>query len=345
MNFELHPACAAWPEMEPHELRDLADDIAVNGLRDPITLTPDDLLLDGRNRALACEMAGIEPTTTIFDGDPWLFSLSRNRHRRHMTVDQIAIVAAKLARCEHGGDRRSGDFKTSNEGLKVAEVAKAAGVPETAIDSAKVVLRDGAPEERHAVETGRAKLRKTADVVRARKRASVEPERSNYEPATPPAKKALVQSRDPIDDVTRELITKCAAPKAEWRTLDRMSSIIQRAKNAIKDALMRLGDAVKTRVGDKGDEYLIEGDRDDLLVRAGLMMTQPGHSAADPRDELASLRAENADLRKRLASADAEIERLKSLLHEKVIEEIAAKLTATGETRPTVDEVVATALG
>ena len=98
---------------------------------------------------------------------------------------------------------------------------------------------------------------------------------------------------------------------------------------------------------------MIEGDRDELLVRAGLMMAQPDQSAADSSAEIASLRAENADLRGKLADAnaeieklrakvgraDAEIERLKSALHEKVVEEIAAKLVASGETKPTCDDV------
>ena len=48
MKYELHPACKAWPEMLAPELAELADDIRDNGLREPITLTPDDLLLDGR---------------------------------------------------------------------------------------------------------------------------------------------------------------------------------------------------------------------------------------------------------------------------------------------------------
>ena len=72
--------------------------------------------------------------------------------------------------------------------------------------------------------------------------------------------------------MTRELITKCAGPKPEWRTLKRMSSIIRRADGAIKEALPRLGDdAVKTRAGDMDEEYLIEGDPDELLIRAGLL--------------------------------------------------------------------------
>jgi hypothetical protein len=196
-----------------------------------------------------------------------------------------------------------------------------------------------------AVKSGKAKLRKTADGVRARRRASVEPDRPNQHPATPRGKKMPVYSRDPIDDVMRELITKFAGPKAEWRTLTKMSSTTMRAKSAIKKALERLGGAVETRPGDRDDEYLIQDDPDQLLVRAGLMLAQPHQSATDPCDELANLRAENADLRAKLARADSEIERLKNALHEEVVEMIAAKLAASGKTNPTVDDVVVAALG
>lgn len=335
MKYELHPACSAWPTMKPEGLRELADDITANGLRDPVTLTPDDLLLDGRNRALACEMAGVEPATTIFDGDPWLFSLSRNKHRRHMTVDQIAMVVANMVTLPRGKPKHA---NPSNEGISAAVAAKAAGVPETAIDSAKVVLQHGTPDERKAVESGEARLRKTADRIRARRRTSAEPDRYSKRPAAPLGKKTPFHSRDPIDDVTRELITKCAGSKAEWRTLDRMSSITHVAKSAINDVLKRLGDAVKTRGGDRNDGYLIDGDPDELLVRAGLMMAQPEQSAADSSAVIAGLRAQ-------LADANAEIERLKSALHEKVVEMIAATLAANGETKPTVDDVVMAARG
>ena len=342
MKYELHPACSAWPTMKPEELRELAEDIAANGLRDPVTLTPDGLLLDGRNRALACEISGVEPATMSFNGDPWLFSLSRNKHRRHLTTDQIALIAARLATRAVGRPKLE---IASNEAIKNAEAAKAAGVPETAIDSAKVVLEHGTSEEREAVESGKAPVRKTADRIRARRRATAEADRPSPRPATLPGKKALVRSRDPIDNVTRELITKCAGPKGEWRTLERMSSTARLAKSAIKEALERLGDAVKTRPGDRDVEHLIEGDRDELLIRVGLVTARPDPSAADSSAEIASLRAENADLRAKLANANAEIERLKSALHEKVVQKISAKFAANGETEPTGDNVVMTALG
>ena len=81
-----------------------------------------------------------------------VFPLSRNKHRRHLTTDQIAL------RCRETGDARVAMQRSiaSNEAIGNAEAAKVAGVPETAIDSAKVVLQDGTPEERQAVESGKA---------------------------------------------------------------------------------------------------------------------------------------------------------------------------------------------
>jgi hypothetical protein len=90
MKYELHPACAVWPEMQPEALHELADDIALNGLHEPLTLAPDGRLLDGRNRALACELAGIEPHTVVYAGDPAPFSLSKNARRRHMSPKGLA---------------------------------------------------------------------------------------------------------------------------------------------------------------------------------------------------------------------------------------------------------------
>ena len=170
VKYQLHPACAAWPPMPDHEIEALAADIKANGLLEPITLTPDKLLLDGRNRAKACERAGVTPATTVYAGDPVLFSLSKNRHRRHMSVDQIAMVAAALVTTTQG---RPSKEKTSFE-VFIDDAVAASGVPRTAIDSARTVLRDGTPEEVQAVKTGKAKVRATADKVRARKKTAKE---------------------------------------------------------------------------------------------------------------------------------------------------------------------------
>ena len=50
--------------MDGDELRELAEDIRVNGLREPLVLAEikgEDVLVDGRNRRAACKIAEVEP--------------------------------------------------------------------------------------------------------------------------------------------------------------------------------------------------------------------------------------------------------------------------------------------
>lgn len=97
MRWPAHPAAELFPLLGQDELRELADDIRTNGLHEPIWLydTPEGrMVLDGRNRLAACELAGIAPQTRVYTGDdPITFSLSQNLKRRHLTTGQKAAVA------------------------------------------------------------------------------------------------------------------------------------------------------------------------------------------------------------------------------------------------------------
>ena len=102
----VHPVAALFPMIGDDELRALADDIKANGQREPImmaSLDPEKLddwvVVDGRNRFRACEIAGVEPE---FDRDfilsasdigPWI--MSHNRHRRHLSKSQMGAVAVE----------------------------------------------------------------------------------------------------------------------------------------------------------------------------------------------------------------------------------------------------------
>ena len=116
MPYKLHPACTAWPPMTEEALAELTEDIRINGLREPITLTPDGLLLDGRNRAIACEHLGIRPTTVVWDGDPVAFSISKNARRRHLDKIDLGFAGAKLTRLQHGSNRFQKKVEPSYEG-------------------------------------------------------------------------------------------------------------------------------------------------------------------------------------------------------------------------------------
>lgn len=93
-----HPAAELFPMLAPDDLADLADDIAANGLREPVWLWDDPergtVLLDGRNRLAACQAAGVPCVTRRYDGgDPVGFVLSMNLKRRHLTPGQRALLA------------------------------------------------------------------------------------------------------------------------------------------------------------------------------------------------------------------------------------------------------------
>jgi hypothetical protein len=95
-----HPAAALFPMLDETELAELAEDIRVRGLTHPVWFYEDPVdgrvLLDGRNRWLACHRAGVEPDVRWYRGDdPIGFSISENVTRRHLTTGQKAAVAYK----------------------------------------------------------------------------------------------------------------------------------------------------------------------------------------------------------------------------------------------------------
>ena len=59
-HLEFHPLAELFPMIEGAEFGGLVEDIKANGLRQPICLH-EGKILDGRNRYLACEAAGVQP--------------------------------------------------------------------------------------------------------------------------------------------------------------------------------------------------------------------------------------------------------------------------------------------
>ncbi|MEU4949899.1 hypothetical protein [Streptomyces lavendulae] len=63
-----------------------------------MVLDRDGRILDGKGRLKACEIAGVEPKFTTYEGsDTEVFALSVNMRRRSLSKGHLAVIAAKAA--------------------------------------------------------------------------------------------------------------------------------------------------------------------------------------------------------------------------------------------------------
>lgn len=178
MAFENHPAAEIFPMLDFADLNQLADDIKKNGLLEPIIMYHGQVL-DGRNRLAACEIAGVEPHFVEMNGNlesPVLYVISRNLHRRHLSVSQRACIAAEMVpmlREEAEKRQLSGkrDDTLAPSGAKVddersgrsaAIAARAVGVGETSVTRAVKAKREN-PEGFEKVKRGELSVTAAAD--------------------------------------------------------------------------------------------------------------------------------------------------------------------------------------
>ena len=144
---EIHPAANIFPMIYGKEFEELKADIKAYGQRVPITWWGEKLL-DGRNRYRACIELGIEPEEEELDEelvpDPVAWVISTNLHRRHLTDQQRAGIAAKIAKLRRGevGNGRKVEPQYCGP-TAVPDVAAMFNVSPRKVEQAKRVQRDG----------------------------------------------------------------------------------------------------------------------------------------------------------------------------------------------------------
>jgi ParB-like chromosome segregation protein Spo0J len=177
-NGQVHPAAEAYRLLAADELQELADDIRANGLLFPIVLDAAGAIVDGRNRFAACQLAGVEPTYTVYAGDPAAYVVSVNGHRRQLTQGQKAmgIVLVSTAYSQRA-------------------LAAAAGVSQAAIKQAAIV-QQYAPELALGVRDGALTLTSAYETACAVKRAQ-----QNAALADADVRRARERLRRALDDV------------------------------------------------------------------------------------------------------------------------------------------------
>jgi 16S rRNA G966 N2-methylase RsmD len=205
----VHPAAELFPLLGDDELRELADDVKAHGLHEAVWLYRDTgrgiMLLDGRNRWRACEMAGAECRTRYYDGtDPIAFSLSLNMKRRHLTAGQKAFTALEVERLYAAeaakrkaqapgmprGERQShvADLRheTRRERQSVEKAASATGASGRAVSQAKRVAEQ-APDLADKVRSGQLAIDRAERIIRDRESQERRIEQARAEAAAQPA--------------------------------------------------------------------------------------------------------------------------------------------------------------
>lgn len=159
-----HPLADIFPFLEGKDFDELVASIkASGGPRENIVLY-EGMILDGRNRARACEVLGLKPKYSVLPEwiDPLIFVLDRNLHRRHLDDRQRASVAGKIANLSRGGDRS----KPPIGGLSVEKSAEVLNVAPRQVERARVVHQHGGPEVRQALDRGEISVSIAEEIAR-----------------------------------------------------------------------------------------------------------------------------------------------------------------------------------
>lgn len=160
--MKVHPLTACYPMMSEDQVNALAEDIRANGLLFPVTVKGD-VLLDGRNRMLACEVAGVElQAVELEDGkDEIAFIYSTNK-RRDATKSQKAMTAAYQANAPKGRNW----INTANAVITQERAASENGVSVDTLQRAKYVI-DRSEELAREVHRGDKTLAQALRELRA----------------------------------------------------------------------------------------------------------------------------------------------------------------------------------
>lgn len=205
-SYQQHELGKCYPVMSESELDELADDIGKNGQNFPVLLFNEEII-DGWNRYLACEMAGVDPwvvdeTSALKGRDLFAYVLSNNGVRRHMSVKDRSIAAVKLSKTkalkEKAAENQKKSLKRGNSPSlpkgsdgeskrAVAVAAKAVGASPTSTARAATVLKSGAAATKKAMEKDEISLNKAAEISKLPK--------SDQAAAVKEAKKPAKQKR------------------------------------------------------------------------------------------------------------------------------------------------------
>ena len=211
MNYEQHPLSAAFPRMSDEDFQALKDSIESIGVQNPITLHQG-MIIDGWHRYTAAEAVGMDcPTVQLLDVDPQDFVLAQNKHRRHITVAQMAMAANSV----YMWKSTLTDASTSRSN-NLEQLAKSAGVSLSTIKKARELTNNASQEIQDAVTSGEMGLKKALSISKL-------PEHEQHESISKPMPKreqAVVEPSEASTGAFEELMAKFLALQDAYDALE-----------------------------------------------------------------------------------------------------------------------------
>lgn len=163
VGIEEHQYAKLFPMLDEAARQRLTDDIRENGVLEPIVFLGK-AILDGRNRYYAARELGIAyPRVDYLGSDPLGFVISRNLHRRHLSEQKRASIAADIAKLRQGArtDLPSIEGRLPSQ----PEAAALMNVSVSAVERAAAVKAHGVPELVAAVDAEVVSLSAAAEVA------------------------------------------------------------------------------------------------------------------------------------------------------------------------------------
>lgn len=278
-----HEYADMFPMATPEELEDLTASVATVGLINPIVVTPDGLILDGRNRLEACKRAGVDPVFVERDGDDddykeFVIGVNTTGRRESMTV-QIAAAATALilghekrinGQWRRGSLGRNPDLKTPQMKEPLAQaglVLDILGPPHLE------AIRDGEATLHYKYEEAR-RIRDEREQAEERERQAAENEKRAEEYAreyfaTHTAAKQWLDENGPFDEgITQALDVYLAYHRAERAKEEERKRKQAEERRVKQERLDRFGRYIEAFVSafPTGIDMLTNPERDEILA-------------------------------------------------------------------------------
>lgn len=298
--YEFHPICLSIPYPDKEDADRLRESIRSAGkIHDPVVLW-NRKILDGRCRQQFGIELGIEVPYVEMEfaseEEAEQFSNDKNKARRHLTREQLALkAAAKASRGRGRPTHENGSAPT------VREAAAAAGITEAEVARGKAVLEKGTPELVDAVKKGEVALPDAASIVHqpedVQKQAVEAVKAGKEKTAKAAADKAPGAKQRP------QRAKKNGSVLYDWKTFDKNFGSVMRVTDDVAKAYK-----IETKYGDKAKVFqkAVSGFKSSCdkmkvpsLLLLGELLDMVGQVVDDLKSELLKPKPEDADGKKK----------------------------------------------